>query len=244
MVTVSVPENDASFAYGEPPAEFLCLDRSVLPVPTRAGHPPTVAKPKMTAAGIADRCYLIDAFDCLIGGKKMLRSLTSTVALVLISVSDVSAGHTGPKYDKIPSGCVVDKTSATRDCSDGTEVTWQDGFNQRHQVVLGKGESVTVIFPIAQGGTWTWYDGDKERTGFNRATAWVEATFAFNDGDLEIRSTGWIVGEPAPGLLEEILKSLKMHIGLVGEIVNSGAQTVEEAAKIADVIKGKMDEAH
>jgi hypothetical protein len=164
----------------------------------------------------------------------MVHSLVAALAVVAFSASAVFAAHKGPKYEKIPSGCNVDKTSATKDSSDGNKVTWTDRLNQKHEVVLNKGESVTVIFPIPQGGTWTWYDDDKERTGFNRATAWVEATFSHNDGDIEIRSTGWIAGDPAPGQLEEILKSVKDHVDQAGEIIKSGARTVEEVKKIGE----------
>jgi len=162
----------------------------------------------------------------------MFRTTILGVAFISLASTLLYAGHNGPKYEKIPSGCNVDKTSATRDSSDGNKVTWTDRLNKKHEVVLNKGESVTVIFPIPQGGTWTWYDDDKERTGFNRATAWVEATFSYNDGDIEIRSTGWIAGEPAPGQFEEILKSVKDHVDLAGDIIKSGARTVAEVEKI------------
>ena len=142
-------------------------------------------------------------------------------------------GHTGPTYGSIPSGCVLDRNSRTRDCSDGNSVTWTDRFNQRHRVMLGRGESVTVVFPIAYGGSWTWYDDDKERTGFNEAVSWVEATFSYNDGDLEIRSTGHRSIPATESEFQPLFQFLGDRIKDLKDLIDSGVRNADEALRIA-----------
>lgn len=161
---------------------------------------------------------------------------TMTAIAVCIALGvfpEARADHDGPKYAQIPSGCKSDPSSATRDCTDGDTITWYDRLNKKHTVKLKSGESVTVIFPIARGGSWLWMDNDNERTGFDRNTDWVQAQIRFNGGDLEIRSVGFISGNPAGSPLLEVLKSAKEHADKLMDIAKSGAATLEEVKAIA-----------
>ena len=61
-------------------------------------------------------------------------------------------------------------------------VRWMDFFSTTHSVTVGVGQQVNVNFPLVNG-SWAWLDGDGwERTGFNPACKWVQATFRGMEG--------------------------------------------------------------
>lgn len=177
--------------------------------------------------------------------RKMLKSLPPMQWAVLAIVFAIllvpqlalagPSGHTGPKYEAVPSVCKIDYTSATTDHSDGNRVVWTDAFNRRHEIVLTTpGSACTVLFPVNYGtGDWYWHDDDRERTGMNRSTSWISATFTYDGGDLVISSVGYTFGDYAPGKFSEAIRSLGEHIKDINKVVEAGGTTLESAMKIA-----------
>lgn len=163
-----------------------------------------------------------------------MKPITIAVSLFLIASSPAWAGHSGPKYPGIPSGCVMDAGSSTSDNSNGLTVSWTDRLNKQHSVSMAKPEeankSITVVFPIPHGGEWRWNDGDWEKTGCNGAASWIETTFRKTGPQKLTFNTTCHRCEPAdPGTWGEI----KDRIKDVKEIAELGAQTGSEAAGIA-----------
>jgi len=145
-------------------------------------------------------------------------------------------GHNGPNYGAIPSGCELDHGSTTADnARGGFRVRWTDRFNKEHMIDLGGTAQVTVKFPIPHGGDWNWQDSwdmehnEWDRTGFNPAVTWVEATFRKESDYVRIVSTGHRSIPADPGLWGEI----QARITDVAAIAALGAKTAAEAETIA-----------
>src|SRR5262245_37118886 len=96
---------------------------------------------------------------------------TTMFALLLATATATAAGHAGPDYGAIPSGCAKDNNSTTYDnARGGPTVTWTDRLNKVHTVTVPDVGTVTVRFPLPTGGSWLWYlqaSPRQQRTGFN-----------------------------------------------------------------------------
>ena len=61
-------------------------------------------------------------------------------------------------------------------------VLWEDFLGTTHSVTVGVNQVEQVNFPLVNS-SWNWLDGDGwERTGFNGACKWVQATFLGKEG--------------------------------------------------------------
>ena len=122
-------------------------------------------------------------------------------------------------------------------------VRWMDFFSTTHSVTVGVGQQVNVNFPLVNG-SWAWLDGDGwERTGFNAACKWVQATFRgmegrgwpFNEDDyVRIQARCYKTkGEPdAASLMSEI----KQAFGDAADITEHVAEIVQSGADSANAI--------
>lgn len=142
--------------------------------------------------------------------------------------------HTGPSYGGLPSGVYMDNNSNTKDNARGSyTVKWTDRYNKKHEIVAPENGTLTVAFPIPFGGSWRWVQGDgsKQRTGFNAAVTWVEATFWREEDHVRIESTGHITNGTPPdgGWPRDLARVVKD----VNEIISVGARSYSEGIRIA-----------
>lgn len=165
----------------------------------------------------------------------MFRAFLIGLACLAWPCFTANAQHSGPDYGPVPSGCERDNGSRTFDnARGGYTVTWTDRFNKKHTVTPPPTGSVTVVFPIPNGGSWIWFQQGEpkdQRTGFNPAVVWVEALL-WREGDhTRMQAYGFrLKGDPPdPGLWGEI----KDRIEDVKKIVEVGAKTGVEAKTIA-----------
>lgn len=176
------------------------------------------------------------------------RIIGATLLALCISfpTSDAQAGHVGPNYDRVPEKCVRDERSTTFDTArGGAHVIWHDRFNKAHRVDVGEVEAVTVVFPIAQGGTWFWFQVEKPRqqkTGFNAAVTWIEAVFVRREKGVRMQSTGFRCGPPAQTVLDEITAAMKKLTGIVSAVTDTVPEVIKKigaagASTVAEVVK-------
>ena len=104
-------------------------------------------------------------------------------------------------------------------------VRWMDFLGVTHSVTVRNEQQVNVYFPNVSG-TWNWLDGDGwQRTGFNEACKWVQATFRGVEGrwweDDYVRISAQcykMKGEPDGNTL---MSEIKQAFGDTAEIVGS-----------------------
>lgn len=156
--------------------------------------------------------------------------------------------HSGPKYGGLPTDAVRDDASKTEDIARGPRrsVEWTDRLNQRHVVTIQRNESVTVEFPVVAG-EWIWFQSSsptQQRTGFNAAVNWVQATFSYEpevvtlgvkrrDSAVKIISLGYRTTPADAGVIGQV----KDRIKDAQEIAEAGAKTAEDIKRIYDAIK-------
>ena len=102
---------------------------------------------------------------------------TETIDLSKANIS-IAGSYIGPNYALPLSNLELLGGSMTYDNARGSQnVRWMDFLGVTHSVTVRNEEQVNVYFPNVSG-TWNWLDGDGwERTGFNEACKWIQATF-------------------------------------------------------------------
>ena len=109
-----------------------------------------------------------------------LYDLNTSIANADISIA---GSYIGPNYALPLSNLELLSGSNTWDNARGSmTVRWMDFFGTTHSVTVGVGQQVNASFPIVDR-SWHWLDGDGwQRTGFNEACKWVQASFMGTDG--------------------------------------------------------------
>ena len=140
----------------------------------------------------------------------------------------IAGKYIGPDYALPLSNLELLGGSNTADNARGSmTVVWMDFFKLTHKVSLGVGQQVNAYFPIVDR-SWNWRDGDGwQRTGFNEACKWVQATFRgmkggmFEDDYVRIEAKCYkMKGEPDG---TSIMSEIKQSFGDTAEIVDSVA---------------------
>ena len=153
----------------------------------------------------------------------------------------IAGKYVGPNYSPPLDNLELLSGSNTYDNARGSmTVKWMDFFGTTHKVTVGVNQQVNAYFPIADR-SWFWWDGDgRQRTGFNEACKWVQATFLgtkggmFQDDYVRISAKCYkMKGEPDGGSL---MTEIKQMFGDTAEIVGHVADIVQSGADSANAV--------
>ena len=153
----------------------------------------------------------------------------------------IAGKYVGPNYSPPLDNLELLSGSNTYDNARGSmTVKWMDFFGTTHKVTVGVGQQVNAYFPIVDR-SWFWWDGDgRQRTGFNEACKWVQATFLgtkggmFQDDYVRISAKCYkMKGEPDGGSL---MTEIKQMFGDTAEIVGHVADIVQSGADSANAV--------
>ena len=181
-------------------------------------------------------------------------SIEST-AMDSLPPPDISTGpyYWGPDYpfpgfnnlELLPGSTTWDRARGSM------QVRWWDWYNVEHLIDFSSnhdGPMVRVFFPV-MGRSWNWRDGDGwERTGYNEACKWVQATLWpmrgrwWEDDYVRIESSCYrFVGEPIGStVLSEIVSAMSDVADIAADaaaIVESGVNIVENVLQVAAKVR-------